>query len=615
MLLHGFVSYHTHLTEANSKKKAGQLSCFVIFYRRVKIIVLPKGTSVNYNHDLEKLRHSAAHLLAHAVIELFPTTILTIGPATPEGFFYDFLPTTNFKEADLDAIQAKMHEISARDLPITHEQVSKKEALELYKDNPFKRELIDAIPGDTVGIARQGDFYDLCKGGHVDSTKDIKHFKLLNISGSYWRADRSNQALQRISGTAFYTKEDLEAFEKKHEDALLYDHRRLGKQLELFSFHEEGVGFPFFHPKGKIILNTLTNHLRSLLFEAGYDEIATPMMLSDELWRQSGHYAHYKDNMYFSTMEEKSHAIKPMNCPGAILIYKSRPRSYKELPLRLAEFGLVHRFELSGVLHGLFRARAFTIDDGHIFCTPNQIEQEVLATIKMTQKVLKTFGFTELEIGLSTKPEKAMGSDTLWQKAIGALEDALKKAGAAYTINEGEGAFYGPKIEFQIKDSMGRKWQCGTIQLDFFLPESFDLEYVAPTGKYERPVIIHRAIYGSFERFLGILLEHFKGNLPFFLAPVQIKVLTITDAQKEYAQTVVQKLTGKNVRAQLDNSSDPISGQIKTAQLERVPWMLIIGKKEAENSTVTLRYHNGKQEFGITLEQLFEKVDQGLPKI
>lgn len=559
------------------------------------------------DNDLKKLRHSAAHLLAHAVKELFPNTKLTIGPATEEGFFYDSLPEQNFKDEDLPAIEAKMHEIVTRDLPITHKQMPKDEARKLYKDNPFKLELIDEIPEDTVGIAQQGEFYDLCKGGHVDSTGQIKHFKLLNISGSYWRADKTKQALQRITGTAFFTQKELENFERRREEAIKYDHRRLGKELDLFSFHEEGVGFPFFHAHGKTILTVLTTHLRTLLAKYGYQEIATPMMLSEDLWKQSGHYEHYKDNMYFCTIEDKTYAIKPMNCPGAILIYRERPHSYRELPLRLAESGLVHRFELSGVLHGLFRVRAFTIDDGHIFCTEDQIEQEVFNTINSVYDLLSPFKFTKIIVGVATKPEDAMGSDALWNKATNALTNALDTSGHAYQIYEGEGAFYGPKIEFRIEDSMGRLWQCSTIQVDFFMPENFDLHYVTPEGTKARPVLIHRAIYGSFERFLGILIEHFKGKLPFWLAPVQIKVLTITDEQKEYAHNLMNTLQDHGLRVATDDSSDPIAGQIKRAQLEYIPWMIIIGKKEVEHQAIALRYLDGKQEFGLTLEQVLEK--------
>jgi threonyl-tRNA synthetase len=559
------------------------------------------------NHDLSVLRHSAAHLLAHAVLELYPNTLLTIGPATAEGFFYDCLPEHNFKQENLPIIEAKMHEISNRALPITHYQMPKDKARELFKNNPFKLELIDDIPGDTVGIAQQGDFLDLCKGGHVDSTDQIKYFRLQSISGSYWRADRNGQALQRISGTAFFTDHDLDAYEIRLQEAQLYDHRRLGKELDLFSFHEEGPGFVFFHPDGKKIINKLISYLRTLLDKAHYLEVSTPIMLSDDLWRQSGHYAHYKDNMYFCKVDDRSFAIKPMNCPGSILIYKERPRSYRELPMRLAEFGLVHRHELSGVLHGLFRVRAFTQDDGHIFCTPEQVEQEIRNTISMTYTVLKKFNFSTITVAVSTKPENAMGDDKLWQQATDALIDALKSEGIPYTICEGEGAFYGPKIEFRIEDSMGRQWQCGTIQVDFFQPENFDMSYITPQGTKARPVMIHRAIYGSFERFFGILLEHYKGKLPFWLAPLQARILTITDEQKEHAQKLLEQLKQHGLSVDLDDTSDPLSGQIKRAQLQRIPWMLILGKKEVENNTITLRYADGKQEFGLTLEQVLDK--------
>lgn len=559
------------------------------------------------NDNLRKLRHSAAHLLAHAVLELFPDTKLTIGPVTDDGFFYDFLPTKTFKDEDLITIEKKMRELAQENIPITQKEISKEEARKLYKDNQFKQELIDAIPGDTVGIATQGNFYDLCKGGHVPSTGHIKHFKLLNISGAYWRADKNQPALQRIAGTAFFSAQELADYERFKEEAAKYDHRKLGKQLDLFSFHDEGPGFPFFHPKGKVIINILTQYLQRLLKKAGYLDIATPIMLSDELWRQSGHYEHYKKNMYFCEKEGRNYAIRPMNCPGAILIYKERLRSFRELPLRLSELGLVHRFELSGVLHGLFRARAFTIDDGHIFCTTNQIEAEVLNTITMIYEVLRAFGFSKISVALSTRPDDSMGDDILWEKATTALQNALNTAGVSYDIHEGEGAFYGPKIEFRIEDSMKREWQCSTVQLDFFLPERFDLTYTASGGTKERTVMIHRAIYGSLERFLGVLLEHYKGKLPFGLAPVQTKILPITDQQKEYAHTILNILQERGIRTELDDSSDQISAQIKHAQQEQVPWMLIIGKKEVTNNTVTLRHRDGTQEFGLSIEDIITR--------
>jgi threonyl-tRNA synthetase len=560
--------------------------------------------------DLKIVRHSAAHLLAHALIELYPETQLTIGPATEAGFFYDILPSKNFKEADLALIEQRMHEISQRNLPITHEQISKLEAQKLYKDNPFKLELINDLEGDTVGLARQGEFYDLCRGGHVAKTGDIKYFKLTALSGSYWRANRDGVALQRISGIAFLTQEAMDKQLLKEEQAQMYDHRKLGKQLELFSFHDEGVGFPFFHPKGKVVLNQLRNAMRERLRKAGYLEIETPIMLSDELWRRSGHYNFYKENMYFSEIDEKSYAVRPMNCPGSILIYKDRPRSYRELPLRLHEFGKVHRHELSGVLHGLFRVRSFTIDDTHIYCTIDQVEAEILKSLSLLMQTIKKCGFENIKIGLSTKPEKAMGDDAIWQKAIAALKSALNASGVTYTINEGDGAFYGPKIDFRIEDSMERQWQCGTIQLDFFQPENFDLSYVSSEGTAKRPVILHQAFHGSFERFFGILLEHHKGHLPFWLAPVQAKILTVTDEQKPYAQKILSLLQEAGIRVEIDQSGDTLSGQIKDAQLKKIPWMLIIGKKEVELETLTIRYHDGKQEMGISYNSVLEKMQK-----
>lgn len=553
------------------------------------------------------LRHSTAHLLAQAVIQLFPNTKLTIGPATTNGFFYDFQPEENFKEADLEIISQRMQELADQNLEITHEEISKEKARKIYKDNPFKLELIDGIEGDTVGFSRQGDFYDLCRGGHVASTSMLKHFVLTNISGSYWRADRENAKLQRISGTAFATAKELRLYLKRKEEAAKYDHRKLGKEMDLFSFHEEGAGFPFYHPKGKQIINTLQETIRKIWKQHSYQEITTPMMLDAELWKQSGHYGHYKDNMYFCAIDERDYAIKPMNCPGAIMIYKERPHSYRELPLKLAEFGHVHRYELSGVLHGLFRARAFTIDDAHIFCMPEQIESEVINIVEIIDSVLQLFGFEKITYAISTKPDNAMGTDEYWQQATDGLINALEKAGKPYVLQEGEGAFYGPKIEVTIEDSMERQWQCSTVQIDFFQPQNFEITYVASGGEKKQPVMIHQAIFGSLERFFGIVLEHSKGHLPFWLAPTQIKVLPITDEQKEYAQSIVSKLETHNLRVELDESSDPLSAKIKIAQLAKVPWMLVVGQKEQENNTITLRHVSGKQEFGLTLEQILEK--------
>lgn len=556
---------------------------------------------------LEKVRHSAAHLLAHALTQLYPGIKLTIGPATNTGFFYDFQYTHNFKEEDLSAIEARMHELSAHNIPLTHRQIPKEEARKIFKDNPFKLELINGIPDETVGLSEQGDFYDLCKGGHVKTTGDIKYFKLTGLSGAYWRADKKNAPLQRISGIAFLTEKDLLAYETQREDALKYDHRKLGKEMDLFSFHVEGIGFPFYHPKGQIVINQLKSFMRTVLQEHDYQEICTPTMLSDELWKRSGHWTHYKENMYFSHIDEETYAIKPMNCPGAFLVYNNRPRSYRELPLRLSEFGHVHRHELSGVLHGLMRVRAFTIDDAHIICMHEQLEQEIINGLKLVKTMLTKTGFHTMHVGLATKPTKAMGSDEIWEKATNALKNALEKNNIEYTLKPGDGAFYGPKIEIGIEDSLGRTWQTGTIQVDFFQPENFDLNYIASSGHKERPVIIHQALYGSLDRFFAILLEHHKGHLPFWLSPVQARVLPITDAHKEYAQSIADALKKIHVRVELDESAEPLSGKIRTAQLDRIPWMLVVGGKEAEAGTVTLRNPDGKQEFGIKINDLIKR--------
>ncbi len=558
---------------------------------------------------LHNLRHSAAHLLAHAVCELFPGTKLTIGPVTEYGFFYDFLPTANFKEEDLDRIEAKMRDLALKNYAITGNPIPKNEARELFKDNHFKQELIDGVDDEKVGVYYQGDFYDLCRGGHVERLGEIKHFKLTGISGSYWRADREGTALQRISGVAFATEEELQSYLDRVEQAKLNDHRRLGKQLDLFSFHDEAPGVPFFHDRGLKLYNGLIEYMRKLR-GADYFEVKTPMMMNETLWHQSGHYDNYKEHMYFCSVEEQTMCVRPMNCPGSILLYRQRPRSYRELPLRMAEFGNVHRYELSGVMHGLFRVRSFTIDDAHIYCTPDQVENEIAQLLSMAQKVYEAFSFKSVKMGLSTRPEKSIGSDELWNTAINALKNALEKSGQEYILQEGEGAFYGPKIEIKIEDTMGRWWQCGTIQVDFFQGENFDLSFVDSNQERKRPVIIHQAMYGSIERFLGIVLEHLKGHLPFWCAPVQARVLTITDHQAEYAKSIVNNLLKHGVRAEQDISSDQISAQIRRAQEEKIPWMLVVGKKEVEQGTITLRKVDGKQEFGLTLEALIERAKE-----
>lgn len=554
------------------------------------------------------LRHSAAHLLAQAVLELFPGTKITIGPVTEKGFFYDFLPPENFTQDDLSKIEGKMKEISKRNLKIEGREVSKDEAKELFKDNEFKLELIESINDDEVlSVYSQGDFLDLCKGGHVSYTSKIKHFKLTGLSGAYWRADKEGTKLQRISGIVFETKEELEDYLKRVEEAKLYDHRRLGKQLELFSFHEEAPGMVFFHDKGTFIYNTLIEFLRKLQIEDGYKEVRTPLVLNESLWKRSGHYDNYKENMFFTKIDDDTHCIRPMNCPGGVLLYKERPHSYREFPIKSAEFGIDHRCELSGVLHGMFRVRAFTMDDAHIYCTPDQVAGEIEGVLKLALKVYKKFGFENPKLALATKPEKYIGEDKLWDVATDALKIGLEKCGLEYEINEGEGAFYGPKIEIHIKDAMGRVWQCGTVQVDFFIPQNFELEYIDSDQSRKRPVMIHRAIYGSLERFIGILTEHYKGHFPFWLAPVQARILTITDKQEAYAKKVYEKLRKNNIRVELDSSGDQISAQIRKAQVDKLPWMIVIGKKEEENNTVTLRYTDGKQEFGLSVDDLIEK--------
>jgi len=561
------------------------------------------------NEKLHNVRHSAAHLLAEAVVELFPGTKLTIGPVTDTGFFYDFLPVKNFKENDLPVIEEKMREIAKRNHKIEGSQIPKDEARPLFKDNEFKQELIDTVEGDTVGVYYQGEFYDLCKGGHTRRTGDVKHFRLTGISGSYWRADRDGTALQRISGICFATKQDFDDHLQRLEDAQKYDHRRLGKQMDLFTFHEEAPGMPFFHHKGLVVYNKLIDYLRHL-HGVDYQEIRTPQVLNEQLWKTSGHYDNYKEHMYFTSVEDVNFCVKPMNCPGSILLYKERPHSYRELPLRLAEFGLVHRFELSGVMHGLFRVRSFTIDDAHVYCSEDQIESEVEKMLQLAETVYKKFGFDNLHIGVSTRPEKYIGTLEGWDKATESLKKALDNRDMKYTIQEGEGAFYGPKIELIVKDAMDREWQCGTVQVDFFQSENFDLDYIDSDQSKKKPVIIHRAIYGSIERFFGIILEHFKGNVPFWIAPVQLRVMTITDEQRDYAGSVLDRLLEAGLRAEMSKQGDQISAQIKAAQVEKIPWMLVIGKKEVENNTVTLRHLDGKQEFGLSLDDVVQRATE-----
>ncbi|MBM3886439.1 threonine--tRNA ligase [Candidatus Dependentiae bacterium] len=554
---------------------------------------------------LHNLRHSAAHVLAQAVLQLYPGTKITIGPVTDTGFFYDFLPVQSFKEEDLVKIEARMRELIAKNYQITGKQVAKDEARKIWTDNPFKLELINDIPADTVGVYSQAEFTDLCRGGHLDYIGEIKYFKLTTISGSYWRARRDGQALQRITGVAFATQEDMDAYFKMIEDAEKYDHRRLGKELDLFSFHDEAAGMPFFHAKGLQLYNGLINYLRKLR-GSEYQEIRTPILLDESLWKTSGHYEFYKKNMYFTQIDEGHSCVRPMNCPGSVLIYREKPRSYRELPMRIAEFGYVHRYELSGVLHGLFRVRAFTIDDLHIYAMIDQVEAEVDRCITLANRVYNAFGFKNIQFAISTRPEVSMGTDENWEKATTALTSALDRNGIAYEIHEGEGAFYGPKIEIKVEDNMGRRWQCGTVQVDFNMPINFDLNYVAADQSRQRPVMVHCAIFGSLERFIGVILEHFKGRLPFWIAPVQVRVLMISEKQADYAKGVADALRAGGLRVELEHSNDQISAQIRKAQMDKIPWMVVVGQKEVDQGTVTLRDLDGKQQFGQTVASLVQ---------
>ena len=539
--------------------------------------------------ELRTLRHSASHVLAQAVKRLFPNTKLAIGPAIDNGFYYDFDAENPFTNEDLEKLEAEMKKIVKENLKIERFELPRDEALEFMKDEPYKVELINDLPeGETISFYKQGDFTDLCAGPHVGYTSKVKAFKLLSVTGAYWRGDEKNKMLQRIYGTAFKTKDELAEYLQRLEEAKKRDHRKLGKELGLFMMSEEGPGFPFFLPKGMILKNQLIDYWREIHREAGYQEISTPMMLDRRLWERSGHWGHYKNNMYTTVIDGEDFAVKPMNCPGGMLVYKSQHHSYRELPLRVGELGLVHRHELSGALHGLMRVRCFTQDDAHIFMTREQIKDEIKGVCALIDKVYSLFGFP-YHIELSTMPDDHMGDDADWEMATNALKDALKEMGKDFEINEGDGAFYGPKIDFHLEDCLGRTWQCGTIQLDFQMPERFELEYIGADDKKHRPVMIHRVVFGSIERFIGILTEHFAGAFPTWLAPVQVKVLTISERHTRYAESVMKKLHDAGIRAELDARSEKVGYKIREAQLEKVPYMLVAGDKEQETGTVSVR--------------------------
>ena len=564
---------------------------------------------------LAALRHSASHVLAQAIKRLYPATKLAIGPSIADGFYYDVDPETTFTAEDMEKIEAEMKKIVKEAFPIKRFTLPREEAIAFMKERqePYKVELIeDLSEGEEISFYEQGEFVDLCAGPHLMNTKDLgKAYKLMNLAGAYWRGSEKNKMLTRFYGTAFGKKAELEAYITMMEEAKKRDHRKLGKELGLFMMHEAGPGFPFFLPKGMALKNTLLDYWREIHKKAGYVEISTPIILNRSLWETSGHWAHYKNNMYTTVIDEEDYAVKPMNCPGGILVYASEPRSYRDLPLRLGELGLVHRHEKSGQLHGLMRVRCFTQDDAHIFMTPDQIKDEIKRVANLINDVYSLLGF-KYHVELSTRPEDSMGSDEDWETATEGLRSALDELGLPYVVNEGDGAFYGPKIDFHLEDSIGRTWQCGTIQLDFQLPQRFELEYMGADGEKHRPIMIHRVLFGSVERFIGILIEHFAGAFPTWLAPVQVKVLPISDKFIDYADSVAAKLNDAGIRTEVDTRSEKIGYKIRFAQMEKIPYMLVVGQKEEEEGVVSVRSRfagdEGQKELGQFMEAIQEEI-------
>ena len=560
------------------------------------------------------LRHTASHVMAQAIKRLYKDekVQLAIGPSIENGFYYDIDMERRLTDADLKDIEKEMSRIVKENLLLERHEVSREDALKMFseKGESYKVQLINDLPEDaTISLYTQGEFTDLCAGPHVLSTGKVKAFKLQSIAGAYWRGDEHNKMLQRIYGTAFEKKSDLDDYLHMLEEAAKRDHRKLGKQLDLFSIHEEGPGFPFFHPNGMAIRNELINYWREVHRRYGYQEVRTPMILNRKLWETSGHWDHYKENMYFTKIDGEDYAVKPMNFPGGMLVYKTQPRSYRDLPLRLAELGLVHRHEKSGELHGLFRVRNFTQDDAHLFITPDQIDKEIQHTINLFDEVYNTFGLS-YTAELSTRPENSMGSDEIWEKATAALQNALENRGLEYVVNEGDGAFYGPKIDFHLRDSIGRTWQCGTIQLDMLLPEKFELEYTGEDGEKHRPIMLHRVVYGSLERFIGILIENYAGAFPVWMAPVQAKVLPITDGQSEYAHEVWQKLFDLGLRVEMDLRNEKIGYKIRECQVKKVPYQLVVGGKEAEEGTVSVRKYGEKVSETMKLDDFISYIQE-----
>lgn len=558
------------------------------------------------------LRHSASHIMAQAIKRIYKNehVQLAIGPAIDNGFYYDIDMEHKLTEEDLSAIENEMRKIIKENLPIIRKEYSREEALKYFTKNKenYKIELIQNLPEDAIiSCYQQGEFIDLCAGPHVVSTGKVKAVKLQSVAGAYWRGDVKRKMLQRIYGTAFESQKELDAYLFMLEEALKRDHRKLGKELDLFSLHEEGPGFPFFHPNGMIIRNELINYWREVHRRYGYLEIKTPMILNRTLWEKSGHWDHYKENMYFTKIDDEDYAIKPMNCPGGMLVYRSKSHSYRELPLRIGELGLVHRHELSGALHGLFRVRNFTQDDAHLFMMPSQIKEEIQKTIDLFDEVYKTFGLS-YHAELSTRPENSMGDDESWELATNALRKALEERKLPFIINEGDGAFYGPKIDFHLKDSIGRTWQCGTIQLDMQLPEKFDLTYIGEDGQKHRPVMVHRVVYGSIERFIGILIENYAGAFPVWLAPVQVNILPITDRQIDYAFKINKELFDLGIRVQVDDRNEKISYKIRESQVKKIPYALIVGDKEIETQTVNVRQYGKKESIAMTIPEFIKEI-------
>lgn len=558
---------------------------------------------VDYNEHIHVARHSASHILAEAIKRLYPEAKLAIGPAIEDGFYYDF-DNVSIKQENLRKIENVMKNIIGQNKVVRSYVLPKDEALEKEKDEPYKREMIEDLDSEEeISFFENDAFFDMCVGPHVLNVKDIGAVKLLSVTGAYWKGSEKNKMLTRIYGTCFETEKEVEEYIKAKEEAKLRDHKKIGKELELFMITPEGPGFPFFLPKGMVLRNLLEDFWRKIHTENGYVEVKTPIMLNEDLWHRSGHWDHYKDNMYTTNIDDVDFALKPMNCPGGMLVYKSKMHSYKDLPIRMGELGLVHRHEKSGQLNGLFRVRCFTQDDAHIFCLPSQIEEEIVNLMQLINKVYSIFGFT-YDIELSTRPEDSMGADEVWEMAENALKNALESQNMKYTINEGDGAFYGPKIDFHIKDCLGRSWQCGTIQLDFQMPERFDLTYVAESGEKERPVMLHRVVFGSIERFIGILIEHYAGAFPLWLSPVQAKIITISDSQVEYAKEVEQKLKKLGYRVELDDRNEKLGYKIREARLEKVPYMLVIGDKEVEAGKVAVKSRTGEDKGVMNIDEL-----------